>query len=299
MKKLVTGGTGLVGSKFENAIKVNSSIDLRVKENAFSIIQKHQPDVVIHTAAKVGGILANIKYPVNFFNDNFLINTNVIDACYQNNVKKMVCFLSTCIFPNEIEYPIDETKIHLGPPHTSNFGYSYAKRMADVQIQAYNQQYGTKYFSVIPCNLYGENDNFHLENGHVIPMLIHKCYLSKINETPLEIWGTGTPMREFVYSKDVAEITNLLIDNYTDTTPVVISNSVEYPISYIVNIITECMNYKGEIIYRTDKPDGQLRKPSDNKKLLSIIGDYKFTRIEDGLEKTIKWFNENYNTLRK
>jgi GDP-L-fucose synthase len=223
----------------------------------------------------------------------------VIQACHELKIPKLVSFLSTCVFPDNVEYPLDETKIELGPPHQSNFAYAYAKRMADVQIRAFNKQYGTKYFSVIPCNVYGPNDNYSLEVGHVIPMLIHKCYLAKKNRKTFEVWGDGTPLREFVYSKDVANIVDLLIQKYEGTDPVIISNPTEYSIKQVVDLIVEYMGFKGKVKWLTDKPNGQHRKPSSNAKLLSIIGDYEFTTLEKGLKESIEWFILNYPNIRK
>lgn len=299
MKKLITGGTGLVGSSFRDGIKVGSSVDLRKYDDAYSLIKDQKPDVVIHTAAIVGGVGANIENPAKFFTDNIQINTNVIDACYKLGVKKLVCFLSTCIFPDDVEYPLREEQIHFGPPHNSNYAYAYAKRMAEVQIKAYNQQYGTNYFCVIPSNIYGPNDNFSLESSHVIPALIHKCHLAKKNNTCFEIWGTGDPLREFVYSFDVANIVDILVDKNKTNESVIISNSEEYSIKQIANLISKLMDYNGPIMWQTNKPDGQLRKPSDNSKLMKIIGQYDFTPFNIGLKRTIDWFVEKYPDVRK
>jgi GDP-L-fucose synthase len=300
MNKLITGGTGLIGSAFKEGTKIGSSVvDLRNYNATYYAIAVEQPEVVIHCAAKVGGVGANMEFPADFFMDNIRINTNVIQACYELKVPKLVSFLSTCVFPDKVEYPLDETKIELGPPHSSNFAYAYAKRMADIQIRAFNQQYNTQYFSVIPCNVYGPNDNYNLEVGHVIPMLIHKCYLAKKNNVTFEVWGDGTPLREFVYSKDVANIVDLLIQKYTGTEPVIISNPTEYSIKQVVDLIVEYMGFDGEVKWLTDKPNGQHRKPSSNAKLLSIIGDYEFTTLEKGLQESIEWFILNYPKVRK
>lgn len=299
MTKVITGGSGLIGSAFKNGVKLNSKRDLRDYDKAEFAIGMYKPDVVIHCAAKVGGVGANMEFPADFFMDNIRMNTNVIQACKELKVKKLVSFLSTCVFPDDVEYPLDETKIELGPPHHSNFAYAYAKRMADVQIRAFNKQYGTQYFSVIPCNVYGPNDNYSLESGHVIPMLIHKCYLAKKNRKTFEVWGDGTPLREFVYSKDVANIVDLLIQKYEGTEPVIISNPTEYTIKQVVDLIVEYMGFKGKVKWLTDKPNGQHRKPSSNAKLLSIIGDYEFTTLEKGLKESIEWFILNYPNVRK
>lgn len=297
---IITGGTGLIGSAFKQGKKFGSKdYDLRDPYQTKQMLSDNRPDVVIHTAAKVGGIGANIQYPANFYYDNIMMNTNIIQSSFEYDVKKLVCFLSTCVFPDNIEYPLTEDKIHQGEPHTSNAPYAYAKRMADVQIQAYNRQYQTKYFSVIPCNVYGIGDNFNLENAHVIPTLIHKCWLAKKNNTSFEIWGDGTALREFVFADDMAEIVLKLVDSYEGTDPIIISNHQEYSIKQVVDLIIKYMDFKGEVKWLTDKPNGQYRKPSSNKKLISVIGEYNFTTLEIGIKKTIEWFIFNYETIRK
>lgn len=307
---LVTGANGLVGSQFKgDLIAITSKVgDLRDKKTTEDIINFYADkdkqgmfaiDKIIHCAGKVGGVGGNMNYKGDFFYDNIMINTNVIEAARKAGVEKLVAFLSTCIFPNDVEYPLTESKIHLGAPHSSNDAYAYAKRMADIQIRAYREQYGLKYTSVIPTNIYGPNDNFDIKNGHVIPSLIHKCYLAKENKTDLEIWGSGKPLREFIFSKDVAELATWVIDNYDDSEPLILSTSEEMSIKDIVDIITENMNFKGNVIFDKSKPDGQFRKPSDNSKLKSYLPDFKFTPFEIGIKETIKHFTENYNKIRK
>jgi GDP-L-fucose synthase len=171
--------------------------------------------------------------------------------------------------------------------------------MADIQISAYNQQYGTKYFTLIPCNLYGQNDNYNLETSHVIPSLIHKVYLAKLNNTDISVWGSGKPLREFIFAKDVADISIKLLDVYDNTKPIIVSNSIETSIEELIVTICDIMDFKNKIIFDKSKPDGQFKKPSDNTYLKSIIGDYNFTPLKDGLEETIEYFLKNYDTLRK
>ena len=193
------------GDKF---IKVNhKACDLTDPRQVEVMFNSIRPDAVIHCAAKVGGLQANITQKGDFFYQNIMMNTNVIESARKSGVKKLISFLSTCVFPNVVEYPLSPEKIHLGKPHYSNDAYAYAKRMSDIQIQAYREQFGCEYFSVIPTNIYGPGDNYNLQNGHVVPTLIHKFYLAKKNNTPVEIWGTGKPLREFIYSEDVANLT--------------------------------------------------------------------------------------------
>jgi GDP-L-fucose synthase len=300
-KILVTGGNGLVGSEFigDHYFKPSSkSYDLRKTEDANRLMLK-QFDGIIHCAAKVGGIGGNMNFKGEFFYDNIMMNTNVIEGARMSGVKNLVAFLSTCIFPDNVEYPLTESKIHLGPPHFSNDAYAYAKRMADIQIRSYKEQYGLNYKSVIPTNIYGPNDNYDVVNGHVIPSLIHKCYLARENNTDFEIWGTGKPLREFIFSRDVSKLTEWVLENYNESEPIILSTSEEISIKDVVGIIVEVMNFRGNVTWNTDKPNGQFRKPSNNLKIKSYLPDFKFTPLYEGLKETIEYFEKNYNIIRK
>lgn len=301
-KILVTGGYGLVGSEFnkENFIPLSSSeADLRIKSEVDKILETISFDGIIHCAAKVGGVGGNMNYKGEFFYDNIMMNTNVIESARQHNIKNLVCFLSTCVFPNNVDYPLTESKIHLGPPHFSNDAYAYAKRMADIQIRAYKEQYGLNYKSVIPTNIYGPNDNYDIKNGHVIPSLIHKCFLARESKTDFTIWGSGKPLREFIFSGDVAKLTEWVLENYKENEPIILSTSDEISIKDVVEIIVDIMNFKGKIVWDKDKPEGQFRKPSDNHKIKSYLPEFKFTPLYEGLKKTIEYFEKNYTFIRK
>jgi GDP-L-fucose synthase len=300
MKKLlVTGGNGLVGSSIISDVKIGKQYDLRNIEETNKMFEYYKPTHVIHCAGKVGGLSANMNYKGEFFYDNIMINTNVIESARKHNVKKLVSFLSTCVFPDNIEYPITEKKIHLGTPHFSNYPYAYAKRMADIQIRAYREQYGLEYVSVIPTNIYGPNDNFSLDTGHVIPMLLHKMYNAQRDNTDFIVWGSGTPLREFIYSKDIAKLSEWALNNYNESEPIIFSNSSEISIKDLVDLLVNEFNFKGKVIFDKTKPDGQFRKPSDNSKLKSYLPNFEFTPIEQGLKETINWFIENYDKTRK
>lgn len=301
-KILVTGGYGLVGSEFksdeyyrlsskETDLRIGKDVDLLLSENKF--------DGVIHCAGKVGGIAANMNYKGEYFYENVMINTNIIESSRKNNIKNLVAFLSTCVFPDQVEYPLTENKIHLGPPHFSNDAYAYAKRMADIQIRAYKEQYDLNYKSVIPSNIYGPNDNYSITNGHVLPSLIHKCYLARENKTPLTIWGSGKPLREFIFSKDIKKLTEWVLYNYNENEPIILSTSEEISIGEVVDMIVEIMNFKGDIIFDSSKPDGQFRKPSDNSKIKNYLPNFKFTSIYEGLKETIEYFEKKYTIIRK
>jgi len=299
MKRLVTGGTGLVGSAIIADVKVGRNYDLTNPLICDSMFNEHKPTHVIHCAAKVGGLGGNMNYKGEYFHDNIMINTNVIESARKAGVTNLVSFLSTCVFPDNIEYPLTEKKIHLGEPHFSNYPYAYAKRMADIQIRAYREQYGVKYTSVIPCNIYGPNDNFSLEHGHVIPMLMHKLYLAQQRNEDFVVWGSGKPLREFIFSKDVAQLAEWALDNYDESEPIIFSTSNEISIMDLVDLLVKEFEFKGRVIFDTSKPDGQFRKPSDNSKLKSYLPDFGFTSIEEGIRETVYWFKENYDRARK
>jgi GDP-L-fucose synthase len=298
--RLVTGGTGLVGSAIIADKKI-SSVDANLKDfdTTLDLFCRLNPTEVIHTAARVGGLGGNMNHKGEFFYENIMINTNVLEACRRVGVKKVVSFMSTCVFPDNVEYPLTENKMHLGEPHSSNYPYAYAKRMAEVQSRAYNEQYGTNYVCVIPTNIYGPHDNFSIDDGHVLPSLLHKCYLAKQNNTDLEVWGTGKPLREFIYSEDVAKLAVWALDNYEEREPIIFSTSQEISIKDLVGIVVDKFNFKGKVVFNTDKSDGQFRKPSDNSKLKSYLPDFNFTPLEEGIEKTIEWVMNNYGVIRK
>jgi GDP-L-fucose synthase len=299
LKLLVTGGYGLVGSHIKSDIKIGSEIDLTNPHLTYEAFEKHKPTHIIHCAGKVGGLGGNMKYKGEYFYDNIMINTNVIESARKVGVENLVCFLSTCVFPDNIDYPLTEKKIHLGEPHSSNYPYAYAKRMADIQIRAYRDQYGLNYKSVIPTNIYGSNDKFSLEHGHVIPMLIHKLFLAKETKCDFTVWGSGKPLREFIYVKDVARLSEWVLNNYNESEPIILSPSFEISIRDLVDLLVNYFNFKGKVIFDDSKPDGQFRKPSDNSKLMSYLPDFKFTPIEEGLKETVEWFIENYIYARK
>lgn len=299
MKLLVTGGKGLVGSAIKADVKLGREYDLKNPQETNKAIEYHQPSHIIHCAGKVGGVGGNMNYKGEYFYDNLMINTNVIEAARKNGVKNLVCFLSTCVFPDNVEYPLTEAQIHSGEPHSSNYPYAYAKRMADIQIKAYREQYGINYTTVIPTNIYGPNDNFSLEHGHVMPMLIHKLYKAKRDKTDFHVWGTGNPLREFIYSKDIARLSEWAVENYNESEPIIFGTSEEISIKNMVDLLVQEFNFKGNVIFDTSKPEGQFRKPSDNSKLRSYLPDFEFTPFEEGIKETVKWFIENYETARK
>jgi GDP-L-fucose synthase len=300
MKKiLVLGGSGLVGKNLENYVTnidgewifcSSKDADLTIYKEVEQLFNKHKPTHVINLAAYVGGLYRNMREPVTFFEQNMLININVMKASV--NVKKLISILSTCIFPDDIEYPITEDKLHNGPPHDSNEGYSYAKRMIDVLSRSYNKQYGTNYVSIIPGNLYGKYDSFDLDNAHVIPALIHKCYLAKKENKDFVVSGTGCPLRQFTYAEDLAKYLVWVLDNYDENSPMIISNEIEHSIWDVVSIISKEMDFGGRIVFDSTQSDGQHKKTISCDKLSNMNTKLGFTGIEQGISATVSWFLE-------
>ncbi len=301
MKTLLTGASGLVGSMIDADLRISGrdEVDLRDWHSTEKYFKSHDIDTVIHTAARVGGLGANLNNMADFYYDNILINSNVLEASRKYNVKRVVSFLSTCIFPDDVEYPLTEDKLHQGEPHSSNFGYAYAKRMLEVHSRALKVQHGLDYICVIPTNIYGPHDNFNLEDSHVLPALIHKCYLAKRDNTDLHVWGSGKPLREFIFSEDVGRLTNLICENYTGTEPLILSTSQEVSIREAVCAVAEAMGFEGNIVFDDSKPDGQYRKPTSNSRLLDFAPEFEFTPFKEGVKKTVDWFVENYHKCRK
>jgi GDP-L-fucose synthase len=314
MKILVTGGSGLIGSAIKDLSKsyneykfvLISSKDCNLKSfNETKIFfEKELPDYVIHLAACVGGLYKNMSEKVAMFEDNLIINTNVIKCCHLFKVKKLISCLSTCIFPDKVIYPINEKMLHNGKPHNSNDAYAYAKRMLDIHSKIYREQYNSNFICIIPTNVYGEHDNFSLQNGHVIPALIHRCYINKKNKEPFTIKGSGIPLRQFIYAKDLAILIMWALFNYKKKDNIIFSPKKEISIKEIGIKIAEIFNYKDNIIFDSDYSDGQYKKTVDNKYLLEElkntgINDFNFTPINKGIKSTIDWFILNYEDCRK
>lgn len=305
MKILVTGGSGMVGHAFNNIKTEHELILVGSKQyNLISIdstkamFNKYRPDAVIHLAAKVGGVKGNSDYAADFFFDNVMINTNVLQAAKDFRVPKVVSLLSTCVYPDKVKYPLTEEQIHNGEPHQSNFGYAYAKRMLDVHSRAIRKQFGLKYITAVPNNLYGPNDNYDLNNGHVVAAVVRKIHNATINKNIPVFWGSGNPLREFTYTKDIAKILLWMLENYEDETPLNIGNSVEHSIKDLVHIVSEIFGYKERIKWDTSMPEGQYKKPSSNNSFRDLNPDFPYTDLFTGLSENIKWYKENYPNVR-
>lgn len=306
-KILITGGRGLVGSairdisdlypEFEFVFTDRRFHDLTQETHIKSLFEAHHPDYVIHTAARVGGIGKNLNSPAQQYYDNILMNTYMIHYAHLYNVQKLIAFSSVCAFPADCEV-LKEESLHDGKPFSAHSSYAYSKRMVDVQIEAYRQQYGREYCSVIPGNIFGENDNFNLEDGHVVPCLIHKGYLAKKNDTPLEAWGDGSPTREFLYARDVAHACVKILSQETLPQKIIVSGDQEITIKSLVEKIAKIYDHN-KISWLTDKPNGQMKRPSSKEVLKKTLPELEFTDVDTALENTIRWFEENYPAVRK
>jgi len=310
---LVTGSRGLVGTSFmiEAAIPTPSifnnltqarheQYDLTDPVDTCTMFREAMPDIVIHLAGKVGGVKANTSKMADFFTENILINTNVLRTAQKFGVKKLISLMSTCIFPDNVRcgWPIVESDLHNGAPHDSNYGYAYAKRMLDIQSRAYRQQYGCNFVTLIPNNIYGAWDNFHLEDSHVIPALIRKIYEAKIADRDVTLWGDGKAFRQFSYAPDIAQVILWAIDNYHDASPLNIGNSREYTIRRVADMIANKLGFEGRILWDTSQPSGQDRKTTSFDKLAQTGCSVKWTSLEKGLDNVCWWFQKEYPDIR-
>lgn len=303
---LVTGSAGMLGSSLRRLLGEGDSVyltrrdaDLTNFEATAALFRTHKPEYVIHCAAVVGGIGSNSIHSGEYFRNNILINLNVLEAARLSGVNRLISFMSTCVFPDKTDYPINEKNLHNGAPHPSNFGYAYAKRMLEVQSAAYRKEWNCDFIVAIPTNMYGPHDNFALEGGHVIPSLIHRTYLRQQAGEDLQAWGTGSPLREFVYVDDIAKLTLWALENYNEEEAIIFSSGIERSIKDLVEIVAEKMQFTGRILWDSTKPDGQFRKPSDTAKLRRLAPDFQFTPLDQGIEKSIAWFRAHYPNIRQ
>jgi GDP-L-fucose synthase len=273
-KIFVAGHRGMVGSAivrnlaakgFSNIItRTSAELDLRNQQSVNTFFEEQKPDFVFLAAAKVGGIVANNVYRGQFIYENLMIQSNVIHAAYSNGVKKLLFLGSSCIYPKMCEQPIKESYLLNGYLEQTNEPYAIAKIAGLKMAESYKRQYGCNFISAMPTNLYGPNDNYDLNNSHVLPALIRKFYEAKMNNTPVvEIWGTGTPKREFLHVEDLAEACFFLMENYDGEGHVNVGTGVDVTIGELAHKIKEVIGYEGQLIFNTDKPDGTPRKLLD------------------------------------
>ncbi|EFN75466.1 probable GDP-L-fucose synthase [Harpegnathos saltator] len=313
---LVTGGTGLVGKAIQNVIACDKGedekwifigskdADLCDKEDTRRLFAEHRPTHVIHLAAMVGGLFHNLSHNLDFLLNNIHMNDNVLHMAHEYNVLKVVSCLSTCIFPDKTSYPIDETMVHNGPPHPSNYGYSYAKRLIDIANRGYHDQYGRLYTSVIPCNVFGPYDNFNPSSSHVIPGLMRRLYdLCKDGNTEDKVFtvlGSGKPLRQFIYSIDLAKLIIWVLREYNSVDPIILSvdEEQEISISQVAESLVQAFNFKGKVVYDTSAADGQYKKTASNAKLRKYLPNFQFTPFKRAIKDTVDWYIDNYDRAR-
>lgn len=313
---LVTGGTGLVGKAIESIVESgkdknekwifvgSKDADLCDKQSTEKLFEKHKPTHVIHLAAMVGGLFHNMAHNLDFLRNNIHMNDNVLQTAHENGVVKVVSCLSTCIFPDKTTYPIDETMVHNGPPHPSNYGYSYAKRLIDVANKGYYEQHGRLYTSVIPCNVFGPHDNYHPSASHVIPGLMRRLHdLIKDGNTEdktFTVLGSGKPLRQFIYSLDLAKLIVWVLREYDSVEPIILSvdESQEVTIAQVAEAIAKAFDFKGKIVYDLSAADGQYKKTASNAKLRKHLPDFQFTPFNEAIKESVDWYTVNYDQAR-
>ncbi len=307
-KIYVAGHRGLVGSAivrslkrqgYENIIgRTHSELDLKDQAAVRKFIETERPDVVVLAAAKVGGINANNQAPADFAYENMEIQCNVIKACHDFHVKKLLFLGSTCIYPKMAPQPIPESALLTGPLEPTNEGYAIAKISGLLMCRYFKRQYGDNFISCMPTNLYGPYDNYELKGSHVLPAMIRKFHEAKVSGAPsVELWGTGTPLREFLYVDDMADACVFLLENYDGEEHVNIGTGKELTIKELADLIKKTVGYEGEIVWNKDMPDGTPRKLTDVSKLNSL-GFTAKTDLEEGVKLAYDWFKENYTQAR-
>ena len=307
-KIYVAGHRGLVGSAIVRSLKrggytniigrTHSELDLTDQQAVRAFFEAERPDVVVLAAAKVGGINANQTMPAEFAYENMQIQCNVIKCCHDYKVKKLLFLGSTCIYPKMAPQPIPEDALLTGPLEVTNEAYAIAKISGMEMCRFFKIQYGDDFISCMPTNLYGPYDNYDLSNSHVLPAMIRKFHEAKVNNTPtVELWGTGSPLREFLYSDDMADACVYLLENYSGEQHVNIGTGKEVTIKQLAELVKETVGFTGEIVWNSDMPDGTPRKLADVSKLHSLGWTHK-VELEDGVKLAYEWFKENVDSAR-
>ena len=307
-KIYVAGHRGLVGSAivrrmqadgYENLLlRTSRELDLREQSVVRDFFKSEQPDYVILAAAKVGGILANDTYPAEFLYDNLMMEVNVIHAAHLSGVKKLLALGSTCIYPKMAPQPLNEDALMSGPLEPTNEWYAVAKIAGIKMCQAYRRQYGSHFIAAMPTNLYGQGDNFDLEKSHVMPAMIRKFHEAKLaGSDQVTLWGTGSPLREFLHVDDLADACLFLLENYDEPGIINIGVGEDLKIAELADIVRDVVGFKGEIVYDTTKPDGTPRKLVDTARI-NALGWKAKIGLHDGIRQTYEWFLENTGSLR-
>jgi len=304
-KVVVTGGAGFLGTHvvkklLERGFSVeapqHANFDLRDRHEVHRMFRMYEPDIVVHLAAVCGGIGANQKEPGRFFYDNLKMGLEMIDVAKDRGIEKFVQVGTVCAYPKLTPSPFTEDNLWNGYPEETNAPYGIAKKALLVQCQAYRQQYGMNAIYLIPVNLYGPDDNFDLENSHVIPALIRKCVEAKqAGADRIVVWGTGSAYREFLYVEDCAEAIVLATEKYNGSEPINIGTGSEISMKDLVGVIKGIAGFNGEIVWDTTKPDGQPRRRLDTSRATREFGFTAHTTLTEGLVKTVEWYVRSLN----
>lgn len=304
MKKiLLTGATGFVGKNVQKYLEnkydvtgIGSEWDLRNAINVAHAFDLFNPDIVIHAAGSVGGIGANKDNPGKFLYDNLIMGTHMIQEAKSRNLSKFIMLGTVCSYPKFASVPFKEEDIWLGYPEETNAPYGIAKKTLMKMVETYNEQYGFRGVNLIPVNMYGPHDHFNLTTSHVIPALILKIKTAINNKhSSITVWGSGSVSREFLYVEDLARAIELSSETNVGPSPINIGTGSEISIKDLVNLIADLMGYQGKIIYDSSKPDGQPRRCLDTSKAKKLLGFEAKIGLEEGLKKTIKWYEESIN----
>jgi GDP-L-fucose synthase len=298
---LVTGGSGFLGSFVVDKLRARGpkdiivprsrDCDLRTLEAIRKVLTEVNPDIIIHLAARVGGIGANRAHPAEFFYDNLMMGVQLLHEAWQFGVEKFLAIGTVCAYPKYTPVPFREEDLWDGYPEETNAPYGLAKKMLLVQSQAYRQQYGFNAIFLLPVNLYGPRDNFDMESSHVIPALIRKCIEAKERgDTSILAWGDGSPTREFLYVEDAAEGILMAAERYNKSDPVNLGSAFEISIKDLLGTIARLTGFAGQIVWDTSKPNGQPRRKLDTSRAEKEFGFRATTSFDEGLQRTIEWF---------
>jgi GDP-L-fucose synthase len=302
-KIFVAGGEGMIGSAILRRLKEggftksltrsSAELDMTDQKAALGFFMAERPDYVFLTSAKVGGILANSRYPAEFIYSNIVSQTNVIHSAWKSGVKKLLFLGSSCIYPKDCPQPMKEEYLLSGKLEPTSEPYAIAKIAGIRMCQSYNRQYGTEYISAVPADAYGPSDDFNPETGHVLAALINKIHQTKINhESSVTVWGTGSPRREALYVDDLADACIFLMDNYNESEMINIGTGEDIPIKALVQVVKEATGYKGKIIFDESKPDGMPRKLLDTGKIQKLGWSPKIS-LNEGIRQTYRWYQDN------
>ncbi len=309
MKVLVTGSAGMLGraigaqsSNYAHSFSFASKneADLERAGEADRLVRAIRPDAVIHCAAVVGGIKLNMDSPEEMRDRNRAINQNLFAAARAHGVKKVVSFLSTCVFPENAPEPWDESMIHSGEADRRQWGYAQAKRELDLLSRKYSTEEGakTRFVTLVPSTMYGPHDNFSPEGGHVLPAVLLKIHRAKTEGGIPVFWGSGSPRREFLYVDDMARVAIESVEQYDGIEPLIVSPGTDVSVKELVEFISKANGYNGPVQWDSSKTDGRLTRRTSNSKFLSIFSGFKFTGFAAGIEKTMSFFKKNYPALR-